>query len=534
MGTMWVNGNIYTMEEEGKTVEAVYTSNGIVRATGTKKEIERFLTSDDSVYDLERSTMFPGFTDSHLHMISLGQAMLRLDLSGCKTALEMIERLKEKARTLKPGQWLLGDGWNENNFPDRKILSRKELDDIAPNHPVFLTRICRHAALANSKALELANVTMNTPNPQGGMIERDKDGLPTGYLLDQALELVRKVQPKITDDMLRDALDQAVSVMLQKGLTGGHTEDLSYYGSFHRTFQTFQEVIGQKNRLFRVHLLVHHDILSDMRREGWRHGKVNEYLSFGAVKIFADGALGGRTALLREDYSDQPGNSGVAVYTRDQLKALVKCARNEQMPVAIHAIGDLALEHAVEALEQHPPPPGQRDRIIHAQITPPDLVERLKRLPVVLDIQPHFVLSDFPWVKERLADERISHSYAWKTLLSENILCAGGSDAPIEAVDPLQSIQAAVTRKHRGQLGEGYIPRERLTPYEAVYLYTVGSAQAAGKEKEFGKIAPGYDADFTILEKDILNMNVEDIANVSVVGTVVHGEFQYHKRRSGH
>ncbi|WP_322787557.1 amidohydrolase [Alteribacillus persepolensis] len=530
---LWFNGTIYTMQGENDTVEAVYTNNGKIIAAGKEEDVKARCSAADQRVDLQGAVVFPGFTDSHLHMMGLGEAMLQLDLSSCKSAEELKEALKEKACHIKDGQWLIGEGWNENNFPDQRIIHKEELDEIAPYNPVLLTRVCRHAALANSVALERAGITEHTPDPSGGIIVKDEHGMPTGYLLDQAADLVKAVQPPVSDEELKTALHTAVGHMVKQGLTGGHTEDLNYYGGFKRTFQAFQEVINETNWRFRANLLVHHEVVDDVFEEGYEYGAVSDYLSFGAMKIFADGALGGRTAFLRESYQDDPASSGVRIHTPQQLSKLVQKARKKNMPVAIHTIGDKALEYAVKALEEYPVPAGKRDRIIHAQITPPDLIERLKRLNVVLDLQPGFVLSDFPWVEERLGARRLSYSFAWKTLLSQGVMCAGSSDAPIEPVDPLIGIQAAVIRKPPHETHNGYLPEQKLTPFEAVSLYTTGSAKAVGKETELGKVAPGYAADFTILDQDILTMPAEQIHQTKVLATVVGECFQYNRLTSG-
>ncbi|RSL34270.1 amidohydrolase [Salibacterium salarium] len=527
MGRLWYNGSIYTMEHEDSITEAVYTESGWIKATGTKEMLEKEYQPAEEI-NLQGAAMYPGFTDSHLHMLGLGETMLSLDLSDITSATEMKQALQKRTESLKNGEWLIGEGWNENNFSDRKIFHRTELDEIAPNNPILLTRICRHASLVNSATLKKADITKDTTNPEGGIIVRDEDGEATGYLLDQAADLIKKILPPVKDEQLRTALRMAVSSMLEQGLTGGHTEDLNYYGSFQRTFRTFQDVINENGIKFRTNLLVHHGVLNDMKELGYKYGRIDDYLSFGAVKIFADGAIGGRTALLRSPYYDNPETSGVAIHSKDGLKHIVKEARASNMPVAIHVIGDLALEYAIEAIEEYPPPEGEKDRLIHAQITPPDLVERLQNLAVTFDLQPRFVLSDFPWVEERLGEERLHHSFAWKTLLDAGLDCAGSSDAPIEPVSPLQGIHAAISRKlPTDTTHQGYIPAQKLTRFEAVSLYTTGSAAAVGKENELGKIAAGYRADFTILEEDIFHIPLDSIVDVSIAGTVIEGEFQY-------
>ncbi|MGM7702337.1 amidohydrolase [Pseudalkalibacillus sp. Hm43] len=526
MRTLWTNGTIYTMKEEGDTVEAVLVEGDKILACGNRAEIEQQYEIDQ-VQDLDGAVMYPGFVDSHLHMIGHGEKLMRLDLSDIHSAEEMRTTLKEKVYSTPLDEWIIGDGWNENNFVDRKIFHRFELDEIAPHHPMMLTRICRHALLANSKALQLAGITNETPDPPGGVIVRDSNGSPTGYLLDKAQDLVKNAIPQVTEEYLDRALRTSIEDLTKHGIVGGHSEDLNYYGGFGRTYQTFLNVVNEDQLKFKANLLVHHEVVEDMHGQGYVVGASNGYVELGSMKIFADGALGGRTAYLSKPYNDMPETYGVAIHSLTELKELVKKARKYNMPVAIHTIGDLALEFALYAVEENPPPEGSRDRFVHGQIVRPDLIERLKKVPVIIDIQPHFVASDFPWVIERLGEERMQYSFAWKTLLEEGIPCASGSDAPIETADPLATIYAAVMRKKPGDRHEGYYPEQKLTPYEAVELYTKGSAYAIGKEEEMGQIDNGYSADFTVLSEDLFRIDPETIPHVKVLKTVVNNTVVY-------
>ncbi|WP_449537257.1 amidohydrolase [Ferdinandcohnia sp. Marseille-Q9671] len=517
MGTLWTGGKIYTMEKEHDVVEAIYVEEGIIVATGIEQDLQnKYKDRITKVVHIKGNTMFPGFVDSHMHVIGHGEKLMKLDFSEMTSSKDIICALKDYSKGKSVGEWIIGEGWNENNLPDRKIFHRTELDEISPQNPMLLKRICRHAVVVNSKALELAGITDSTPNPEGGVIVRDAEGHATGYLLDQAQELVKAVIPMVTEEYIQDALTISIRDCLRLGLVGGHTEDLNYYGGFERTYKAFK-----KNRLkFRTNLLVHHEVIDDMHHAGYSFGDGGEFCEFGAMKIFADGSLGGRTALLSHPYNDSPDTSGVAIYSLEELKKLVQKARSYKMPVAVHAIGDLAFEYILDAIEEFPPLPYQRDRLIHAQILRKELVDRAMQLPLILDIQPRFVISDFPWVVERIGEHNMDYCYAWKTLLEAGFHCAGGSDAPIEPVDPLQGIYAAVTRKKTGET-EIYMPEERLSVYEAVQLFTTGSAYAIGKEDCMGKIAPGYKADFTILEQDIFQIVEEDILQTKVMMTVV-------------
>lgn len=520
MGELWYGGKIFTMEEEGATVEAVYVENGKIIAVGRKEELEvRY--QPKQFFNLEGKTMLPGFVDSHMHLIGHGERLLRLDLSACTSYQEVLNLVAERVKITKQGEWIVGEGWNENNFTDRKDVHKRDLDDLSRQHPILLKRVCRHVTLVNSYILEKAEVMQGRKDPKGGKIGRDQYGEFTGLLYEQAQDLIAPILPDIDAAYLNKALQTAIQDCWKYGLVGGHTEDLNYYGGFQKTYNAFTEVI--RDLPFKAHLLVHHEVAHE--REQYEN---THYIEFGAMKIFSDGSFGGRTALLSEPYEDAKETNGVAIFSRTELAELVKQAREFHMPVAIHTIGDLSLEYVIDALEMHPPKEGQRDRIIHCQLAREELTQRMKKLPAILDIQPVFVSSDFPSVIEKLGERRLRYAYAWKTLLAAGLHCAGGSDAPIEQVNPLLGIYCAVTRKSFLD-GNCYMPEERLTVFEAISLFTTGSAYAIGKEASRGKIAAEYEADFTVLDRDIFDVQEEEIKEINVMITVVDGEVVYKK-----
>ncbi|AQQ53552.1 amidohydrolase [Planococcus lenghuensis] len=518
---LWHGGTIYTMQAEGETVEAVLVQDGIVHKAGTYNELKPLAIME---VDLQGGFMYPGLVDSHQHLIGHGEKLLRLDLSKVTSSDEMKKQLITAAEADNDSEWVVGDGWDENNFPDRKIFHRVELDEIT-DRPMVLRRVCRHAVLANSKALELAGITKETEDPEGGLIVRDADGAPTGFLHDAAQELMLGVMPEADTAELTSAVKLAVEDMLSLGLTGSHTEDMAYYGEFTKPLGAFKNVIGNELK-FRVHLLRHHTVFEEMNRTAEYK---EPYVEPGAMKIFADGALGGRTALLAKPYTDNPSVNGVAIHSEAGLKELVKLARSYGEAVAIHVIGDLALDLALTALEAYPVPEGKRDRLIHTVVASETLIDRMKKLDVALDLQPQFVTSDFPWAVERLGHDRIEWSYAWKKLLQNGLICAGGSDAPVEDVDPLLGIHAAVARRKPGETHGGYMPQEKLSRFEAIGLYTVGSAAAIGKEDTRGLIKEGYDADFTVFDRDLFSVEEDGILEAKVEWTVVAGEVMYRR-----
>ncbi|GAF64307.1 putative hydrolase [Bacillus sp. TS-2] len=526
MGTLWHNAIFYTMEKEQETVKAVFVENGEIKALGLYDELEkRYRDEIIEKRDLKGGYVYPGFVDSHLHMLGHGEKLLRLDLSEIFSSQAMLEKIQKSVHD--DSSWIIGEGWNENNFIDRKIFHREELDTISNDKPMYLSRICRHAALVNTEALHIAGITKETANPSGGVIVKDAEGEPTGLLLDEAVELVKKHMPKWDPKQLSNVLRTSIKDLHRVGLTGGHTEDLSYYGNPLETLRVFEEVIEHSHEhTFRAHLLVHHKALEQLKDDSLNQKR--KYVEPGAMKFFTDGALGGRTALLSEPYTDDPSTSGVAIHEQSQVNQLVKYARERGLNIAAHVIGDAALEMTLNAIEVHPSLNG-RDRLIHVQVLRKDLLERMKNLPIILDIQPRFVASDFPWVQERLGMERLPLSFAWKTLLKEGFMCAGGSDAPIEPADPLLGIHAAITRRKPEDGHQGYNPVERLTAFEAVQLFTAGSAFAISAEQTRGKIKEGYLADFTVLSKDILTVDPDEILETNVLYTIIDNKVVYHR-----
>lgn len=523
MGTLWYGGPIYTLQDEGHLVEAVVTEGDKIIGLGSVAELENSFQITTK-HNLNGCTMLPGFVDSHIHLIGHGEKLVRLDLSSYRSKQEVLKAVREYAANIEDGEWVIGEGWNENQWDEPALIFRSELDEIVSDRPVLLKRVCRHAMVVNSVALKAASIDKRTDCPPGGVFGKDKDGELNGIFKENAQDLILKAVPNPSEDYLKKALRTAIADAHQKGLTGVHTEDLAYYNGFEDTYKLFQEVIEEEGNKLRAHLLVNHEVMNDFKLAGGSFLKGNKWVEFGAIKIFTDGSLGGRTALLSHPYADDPTTNGVAIFPQEKLNELVARARELNMPVAIHAIGDLAFEMVLQAIEEHPLKGAGIDRLIHAQILRLDLIERAKKLPVILDIQPSFVASDFPWVIERVGEDHMKYCYAWKTL-NEHLHCAGGSDAPVEEIAPLLGIQAAVTRTKPFDLERvAYQPDESLSVYEAVCLYTKGSAMAACHEEDRGMIQKGFLADFTILAENIFNIDPHDISRIQVDRTVIGGE----------
>ncbi|WP_342525639.1 amidohydrolase [Chryseomicrobium sp. FSL W7-1435] len=505
MKTLLYNGTFITMEQEHHSVEAVLLDNGVIQATGTFEELKALA---DEQLSMQGNVIYPGFIDSHMHLIGHGQKILSADLSTCRSIREILEIV---ASATPVSGWIVLEGWNDNILMDNRPPTRADLDMIFPDTPVMLKRVCRHVLVANTKALEIAGVSSSIEEMQGGVIGRDSQtGELNGLFYDEAQQLVVKAIPELSVEDLATIIQASIRDLHSLGLTGGHTEDMAYYGAYTNPLSAYRLALGSS---FRAHLLRHHLVFQEMV-----HETGDDFLSFGCMKLFMDGSLGGHTAWLSSPYSDEPELEGVAIHTKEALIEMVKLARNHQAGIAVHVIGDRATEQIVELLENYPPTEGVVDRLIHVNVLSKELVERIANLNVMCDIQPMFVPSDFPWVKDRLGQERLDYAYAWKTLLERGIGLAGGSDAPIETADPLLGIQAAINNP--------YLPEQELTPFEAIQLYTTGAAKIAGQQNRFGKISPGFVADFTILSEEITK---DSIIHLTVEQTIVNGETVYRK-----
>lgn len=525
MKQLWTNGIIYTMEHEDEIVQAVLVEDGKIVVTGTLEDLQPLA---DEIIDLQGAVMYPGFVDSHLHMIGHGEKLKRLDLTKAKSSEELLQLIEQAASKLTDGQWLIGEGWNENQFVDGAIPTKQQLDAVTKN-PIYLNRICHHVALCNSSALAIANVTETTEDIEGGKFGRDADGQLNGLLYEQAMNVISgKFQQngEAYVDGLIHSLELAIQDMQRYGITGGHTEEMGYFGPYTNPLTAYHRTVGQRKH-FRVNLLRHHSVFEQMILE--KAAFDAPFIEPGAMKFYADGSFGGSTAALLEPYANDKGNRGMLIHTNEQVEQLVKLARKYNEAVAIHLIGDAGIEQVLTYLEQYPVPEGKRDRLIHCCYVSDEQLARIKKLSVILDLQPAFVTSDFPWVLDKLGHHRNGHLYAWKTFLSEGLMCAAGTDAPIEEISPFETIYAAVERKKLADTHDGYIPSQKLTRYEAVKMYTYGSAQAICKEHERGLIKAGYDADFTIVDRDLLTCAAEEILQTTALKTVVSGKIVYEK-----
>lgn len=518
------------------SLEAIVVKNGKIAAIGESASILLdHGRRDVQLVNLEGGYVYPGLVDSHLHLSGVGQKRHWLDVSTCRSKEELLQRIRIRSGKTRPGQWILGMGWDENEMQGQ-IPTLDELDEASGGHPLFLVRICHHAALVNRRAYQIAGVSENEPDLEQDAWGRDESGRLNGMVYENASRIFYDVQPKPDYTEKKETIRLAMQEALACGLTGVHTEDLRFIGSISEMIRIYRE-LNEEGVMLRTHHLIYHPYMDELADSPWSAGKGNEWFRLGAVKIFADGSLGGRTALLSQPYLDEPGRRGMAIHDTEELTRLAKKAAELGLPVAVHAIGDEAAANVLCAMEAVPFATGRdypflRHRLIHAQLLRPDLIRKLQGLPVVADIQPRFVASDFPWVMERIGKELLPYAYAWKTLLQAGIHCAGGSDAPIEPLHPVWGIHAAVTRRAPHEpVHSGYLPEQKLTVGQALSLYTRGSACAAGEEKERGRLETGCFADMTVYDKDLFATDPDEWGDIQTLMTVVNGKIAYRTNR---
>lgn len=528
---MWMltGANGYAMDEKCTRFRAVVIEGERIVAVGDEAELRlQYGARVERIIDVGGATVLPGLVDNHLHVAGVGEQSMKLDLEGTYSADDMLARIEAFAVRLPADAWVLGSGWNDNLFVQPGVPTRAQLDVAAGGRPVFLTRVCRHAYLANSAAFAAAGLTDETANPSDGTYGKDADGTLNGWVYENASRPLFTAMPKWSKEMWKKALQSGMNQCLAAGVTAVHTDDVRYFGDFADTWQAYHALQVEGLRL-RVHELVDFDHIDACLAAMPHLPAQTDWLQRGAAKLFSDGAFGGRTAWLLEPYTDAVDERGLPIYPPDELKHRVRSAHERGFAVAIHAIGDAALAATLEAMAEGPRVK-QRDRVIHAELIQPHLVERMVQLgeQIVVDIQPRFAVSDFPWVANRVGPHRSHLVCAWRTLWDAGLALGGGSDAPIEPVSPLLGIHAAVTRRAPFTNGPVYHPEQALTVEEAVRLFTQYASIASDQHTYKGVIAPNWLADFTILDRDILHeRHVDDIRDAKVNYTVVGGQFAY-------
>jgi predicted amidohydrolase YtcJ len=518
------NADIHTMDAAAPRVRAIALASHRVLAVGSDADMRSLLAQRGQAIDVRGRTIVPGFTDAHLHFVSYGINLNRIDLANALTLEEALGRVRAQAAETPAGHWLQGHGWDHTLWPGGAFPARQDLDPVAPQHPVFLARKCGHAGWANSRALELAGITSETPDPPGGAIDRDPVmHQPTGILKDRAMELMSRVIPEPTVDEAARAIKAAMRNAHRLGLVGIHTmEDAT-------ALRAFQQLRSAGELNLRVSMQIPQENLDAAIQAGLQSGLGDERLRIGGVKIFSDGALGAKTAYMLEPYHDDPKNYGIPVATTEQLRELIGKASRAGLAAFVHAIGDRANREVLDAFEasrRAGEGPSLRHRIEHVQLLHPNDLPRLAKLGVIASMQPIHATQDMR-IADALWGARSAGAYAWRSLLNSGAKLAFGSDSPVEDLNVMKGVHAAVTRRRAdGAPGpDGWYPEQRLTVHEAVQAYTAGAAYASGEEKVKGTLSPGKLADLVVLSQDIFTIDPMAILETQVVATLFDGEF---------
>ena len=522
-------GKILTLAEKGYPAEAsaLVITDGRIIFVGDDTGALALKGPNTQVQHLAGATVIPGFHDSHCHLYGLGKALAEIDLNGTATPEEVAVRVTAGMKNQPGNDWLQGRGWDQNDWPVVEYPTRALIDPVTGDRPTLLRRVDGHAALANTAALEAAGITADTPDPEGGSILRDTDGQPTGVLIDNAVDLVRNIIPKVSQQEVKRRVLLAIDHCVSHGITAVQEAGVSWERA-----QLYQEMAASGEldlRLFGMY-----DDIEETLDRGLPTGPVfteNDMFTLRAVKLYADGALGSRGALLHRDYCDHAGHSGLAVSSEEHLREVATRAARAGFQVGTHAIGDRANTivldiyagiFAEEKLTDH------RWRIEHAQILTTKDIPRFAQLGVIAAMQPVHCTSDMDWADQRLCEDRLAGAYAWRSLLDSGAHLSWGTDFPVEKVSPLEGLYSSRTRTHHdGTPVGGWQPQERLDAHTSLELYTTGSAYAVFMENELGRIQTGFLADLTILDGNPVDCEPKDLLNMKILATIVQGKFVF-------
>jgi predicted amidohydrolase YtcJ len=514
------NANIYTIEPKNPKAQAIAIKDKKIAAVGTNAEILKHKTKKTKTIDLKGKTVLPGFTDCHIHMSSYARTLEQVDLRNATSIKQLQQKLKQ-ATTRKPSNvWIVARGFDHEKFAEKRLPTRFDLDEAVPNHPVLITRVCGHLSVANSKALDLAEINMHKELLKSGKIVKDpKTGMPNGVLLEDAQDIVTDAIPNASEEELLRLYGNACGNAVKNGLTGVHW----LIGS-PGEIRVIEKLQKQGKLPIRVYVVVPVEYFDELGRFELFTGFGDDRVRIGCVKIFADGSLGACTAALRTSYNDNKTTKGILIYSRRKLENIVKKAHDVGFQIALHAIGDRAIETALGAFEavlKESPRKNHRHRIEHASVLNAELMGRMRQLDVIASVQPHFVVSDF-WIIKRLGKKRARWTYALKSLFKSGVNVCAGSDCPVEPINPLLGIWAAVARKT--------FPEERLSIDGAIRMYTINAAFASFEETRKGSLEAGKLADLVVLSKDPHEIAPEKIRDIKVDMTIVDGEVVYARR----
>jgi predicted amidohydrolase YtcJ len=533
---IFMGGNVYTVNERQPNAQAIAVKAGRILFVGSDADAAKYKGKATRVVDLKGSTVMPGFTDAHYHLVGVGFREMTLNLEGIMSLEDLLAKVKARVGQAKPGEWVTGRGWIETFWKPPVFPTRQQLDSISPNNPVFLRRADGHGAVANSAALKIAGIDRNTPSPFGGEISKDKTGEPNGMLLDSAQGLVNKHVPDATAEESERAVVLGVKRSIELGWCqiqdpGGTYDDVAIYRKLYR----------EGKIKLRIYKAVHGPSANASRlmKDGASTGEFDNRFTLRTIKVVIDGALGSRGAALLAPYADKPDTSGFLTQKEDELLVMLKEALRQGIQVETHAIGDRANRVVLDLYEQAfaAVPPDQRKvreprwRVEHAQIINPVDIARFAKLGVIPSMQPSHAIGDLHFAPSRVGIKRLEGAYAWQSLIKAGSIIAGGSDAPVERGEPMIEFYAAVARRdQKGFSGDGWHPEQAVSREQALKMFTLWPAYAAFEEKSKGSIEVGKLADLSVFSADIMKIPVMEILNTQCMMTVIGGEIVYERK----
>jgi hypothetical protein len=525
------NARIYTVDANRPVAEAMAIRGGRVLFVGSSRGALAARGPQTRVIDAAGAAIVPGIADAHVHLLDLGMALRSVDLVGSKSLDEVVARIAARARDLPAGTWITGNGWDQNDWADTRMPSHDALSRAVPRHPVLVSRVDGHAALANATALRLAGITAQTPDPQGGRIEHGASGEVTGVLVDNAAGLVSGKIPADTHDDVRDATLAAIREANRHGLTSIHDAGVGA-----PVIDIYEELARAGQFSLRNYVMMQGDdsTLARYIRRGPQAALYDGHLWIRAIKIVADGALGSRGAALLDPYSDAPSTSGIVRAPQARIQDVAERALRAGFQLNVHAIGDRGNRIVLDAFEaalKRVPTADHRFRVEHAQILHHDDIPRFAQLDVIPSMQATHQTSDMYWASNRLGYARALGAYAWRSLLNTGVIIPNGTDFPVESVNPFFTFHASVTRQDSDNWpAGGWFPQERMTREEALKSITLWPAFAAFQERDMGSLAAGKFADFVILDRDIMTVAPELLAGTQVVATYISGRPVYERK----
>ncbi len=532
MQTIYTNGKVYI--ERNQFEQAVLVESGLVVATGTNAAIAAMAPSAE-VVDLEGRTLIPGFNDSHLHVLNLGNSLRMVRLGEVTSLQGLVDISREflQRANLPNGKPLFGRGWNQDYFTDEvRMPTRHDLDKITTERPVMFTRACGHVVVCNTRALEVCGITAETPQVFGGQHDLDENGQPNGIFRELARSLLAPLTPQATVEDITESYKTAIAYANSFGITSVQTNDVhgENFNEVLAATRNLNETGALNARFYHQCCFMSTDDFKEFLNAGYRTGVGNNMDKIGPLKLFTDGSLGARTALMREDYADEAGTRGIATLTQEEINSIMALAAENNMQVVTHCIGDKAIEMMLDGFAtviengQNP----LRHGIVHCQITDMPLIDRFLENDILALVQPIFIHYDMHVVAERVGEKLASTSYAFGTMGRKGIHVSYGTDCPVEDLNTFNNIYCAVTRKDlRGNPSGAWHPEEKVDIYTAIDNYTAESAYAAFEENVKGRILPGYYADFAVLDQDIFTIPEEELRSVQVDMTVVGGRVVY-------